>query len=145
MTATTFIDTNVLLYAASNAAADREKKTAARKILAEAAIGFSSQVLQEFYVAAVTKNRLEMTHQEAVNVLESLSGFPVWPITRELVLDATHTKQQYQLSYWDAAIMVAAMYLGCKTVYSEDLNDGQVYNGVRVVNPFRNILPIANL
>jgi predicted nucleic acid-binding protein len=40
------------------------------------------------------------------------------------------------LSYWDAAILVAAKQLGCHTVFSEDLNDGQTYDGVTVVNPF---------
>jgi predicted nucleic acid-binding protein len=136
MTATAFIDTNVLLYAASNAPADREKRAVARQILAEPEIGFSAQVLQEFYAAAVTKQRLEMTHEEAVAVLESLVAFPVWPVTRELVLEAVNAKQRHGISYWDAAILVAAKQLGCRTVYSEDLNDGQEYDGVRVVNPF---------
>ena len=37
----------------------------------------------------------------------------------------------------DAAIIAAARELGCQTVYSEDLNDGQTYDGVTVVNPFK--------
>jgi predicted nucleic acid-binding protein len=65
-------------------------------------------VLQEFYAAAVTKKRLQMTHNEAITVLESLTTFPVWPITRELVIEAIEAKQRFQLSYWDAAILVAA-------------------------------------
>jgi predicted nucleic acid-binding protein len=60
MTATALIDTNVLLYAASNADADREKRLIARQVLTEPEIGFSAQVLQEFYAAAVTKERLKM-------------------------------------------------------------------------------------
>jgi predicted nucleic acid-binding protein len=136
MTATSFIDTNVLLYAASNAAADREKRAVARRVLAEPEIGFSAQVLQEFYAAAVAKQRLEMTHEEALAVLDSLAAFPVWPVTRELVLEAVDAKQRFQVSYWDAAILVAAKQLGCRIVYSEDLNDGQEYDGVQVVNPF---------
>lgn len=46
-------------------------------------------------------------------------------------------RRKYQLSQWDATIIAAAAALGCKTVYSEDMNDGQVYEGVQVVNPFR--------
>jgi len=108
----------------------------ARRVLAEPEIAFSAQVLQEFYAAAVTKQRLEMTHDEALTVLNSLAAFPVWPVTRELVLEAIDAKQRFQVSYWDAAILVAAKQLGCRVVYSEDLNDGQQYDGVQVINPF---------
>jgi predicted nucleic acid-binding protein len=145
MTATTFIDTNVLLYAASNAAADQPKRAVARRALTEPEIGFSAQVLQEFYAAAVTKQRLEMTHDEAVAVIESLAAFPVWPVTRELVLDAIAAKQRFRISYWDAAILVAARQLGCRTVYSEDLNESQDYDGVRVVNPFASGTPATSV
>jgi len=138
MIATFFVDTNVLLYAASNAPEDQAKRTLARQVLSQPEIGFSAQVLQEFYSAAVAKQRLQMTHDEAVAVLQSLAAFPVYAVTRELVLDAIAIKQRFGLSYWDAAILVAAKQLGCHTVYSEDLNDGQDYDGVRVVNPFRN-------
>jgi hypothetical protein len=77
MTATAFVDTNVLLYAASNASADGAKRIIARQVLAQEGIGFSAQVLQEFYSAAVTKERLRMTHDDATAVLESLASFPV--------------------------------------------------------------------
>lgn len=136
MTAATFIDTNILLYAASNAPDDQVKRAFARQVLALPEIGFSAQVLQEFYSAAVTKQRLRMTHEEALHVLQSLAAFPVWPISRDLVLAAVEAKSRFQISYWDAAILVAAKQLGCDTVYSEDLNAGQSYDGVKVVNPF---------
>jgi predicted nucleic acid-binding protein len=45
--------------------------------------------------------------------------------------------QRYGISYWDAAIIAAAKTMGCRIVYSEDLNDGQTYDGVTVTNPFR--------
>ena len=136
MTATTFIDTNVLLYAASNAPADQAKRAVARRVLAESSIAFSAQVMQEFYSAAVTKQRLQMNHDEALAVLQSLAAFPVSSISRDLVLNAIDVKHRFGLSYWDAAILVAAKELGCTTLYSEDLSDGQDYDGVRVVNPF---------
>jgi len=49
---------------------------------------------------------------------------------------ALQIKNRYKLSYWDSAIIAAAVELGCQTVYSEDLNHGQSYAGVRVINPF---------
>jgi predicted nucleic acid-binding protein len=136
MTATSFIDTNILLYAASNAPADQAKRQIARGILSLPDIGFSAQVLQEFYAAAIAKQHLQMTHDEAFAVLQSLTAFPVWPISRELVLQAIEAKQRFDISYWDAAIVSAAKQLGCHTLYSEDLNDRQNYDGVTVVNPF---------
>jgi predicted nucleic acid-binding protein len=141
MTVTSFLDTNILIYAASNAAADQAKRQVARALLTRAGIGFSAQVLQEFYAVAVTRQRLQMTHDEAVSVLQSLAAFPVWPISRDLVLEAVAAKQRFGISYWDAAIVTAARQMGCQTVFSEDLNPGQVYDGVTVVNPFAGMTP----
>ena len=93
-------------------------------------------MLQEFYAAAVGKTRLQMTHDEAVAVLRSLAAFPAWPVSRELVLEAAEARQRFGISYWDAAIVTAARQMGCRTLYSEDLDAGQNYDGVTVVNPF---------
>jgi predicted nucleic acid-binding protein len=136
MIATSFIDTNILVYAASNSAADEAKRQIARGLLTAPGIGLSAQVLQEFYVVAVAKRRLQMTHDEATGVLRSLANYPVWPISRELVIEAIDARQRFGISYWDAAILTAARQMGCQTVYSEDLNAGQVYDDVTVVNPF---------
>jgi predicted nucleic acid-binding protein len=136
MTAKFFVDTNVLLYAGSNAPDDQVKRQVARGLLTNPEIGFSAQVLQEFYAVAVTKQRLKMTHGEALAVLQSLAAFPVWPVTRNLVLEAIDGKQRFGISYWDAAIIAAAKQMGSGTVYSEDLNAGQDYDGVTVINPF---------
>jgi predicted nucleic acid-binding protein len=142
MTATTFVDTNVLVYAASNSPADMPKRIIARQLLVQPGIGFSAQVLQEFYAVAVTKQRLGMTHDEALAVLNSLAAFPVCPISRDLVLAAIDAKQRFQLSYWDAAILTAAKQMGCQTVYSEDFDHERDFDGLKVINPFAPILPI---
>jgi predicted nucleic acid-binding protein len=131
-----FVDTNVLLYAASNAAEDQSKREAARAAPSGPDIGFSAQALREFYAVAVVKQRLQMTHDEALAALQSLAPFPVCPITREWVLAAVGLRQRYQISYWDAAILAAAKQMGCATVFSEDLNPRQEHDGVSVVNPF---------
>lgn len=136
MTAILFIDTNILLYAGSNATDDRAKKAIARQVLAQTGIAFSAQVMQEFYDAAVRKKRLDITPAAAEKVLQALQPFPVLPVNRELVLMAIRLKTKYHLSYWDAAILAAAKTLGCHTLYSEDFNPGQDYDGVKAVNPF---------
>jgi predicted nucleic acid-binding protein len=99
-------------------------------------LALSAQVLAEFYSVATSKTKLNLTQEEAVLLLEGLARFPVCPITRELVMDAIELRQRYNISYWDAAILVAAKRMNCDTVYSEDLNAGQLYDGVTVVNPF---------
>jgi len=60
----------------------------------------------------------------------------VLPITYELILTATAIRRRFQVSHWDSTIIAAAKELGCKTLYSEDLNHGQDFDGVTIINPF---------
>jgi predicted nucleic acid-binding protein len=136
MTAKFFVDTNVLVYAASNAVADQVRRDVALELLDQTDLALSAQVLAEFYSVATSKTKLNLTHDEAVVLLQSLARIPVCPITRELVMEAVELRQRCQISYWDAAIIAAAKQMGCSTVYSEDLNSGQNYDGVTVTNPF---------
>jgi predicted nucleic acid-binding protein len=137
MTAQSFADTNVYLYAASKAPVDAGKKKLAQQLLASQDIGLSAQVLQEFVAAAAAKKRLGISHDEAFAMVTGLLEFPIVPITPDLVLEALRIAAGYQISYWDGAIIAAAIRLKCDTIYSEDLNDGQNYGGVVVVNPFK--------
>lgn len=136
MTAKFFVDTNVLVYAASNAVADERRRELALELLDRSDLAPSAQVLAEFYSVATSKAKLNMTHDEAVVLLQSLVRIPVCPITRELVMEAVELRQRCKISYWDAAIIAAAKQLGCTAVYSEDLSAGQSYDGVVVINPF---------
>ena len=78
-----------------------------------------------------------LDHEHAVGLIETLLAFPVQELTTMLVLAALQTRERFAISYWDAAILEAARALGCEVVLSEDLSDGQDYDGVRVENPFR--------
>lgn len=133
-----FVDTDVLLYAVSRAPAEREKADAARSLLADRDLALSAQVLQEFYVQATRTSRTDaLSHDQAAGLVDSFTRFPVCDVTLGLVRSAIAARERLQLSYWDAAIIEAARLAGCDVVLSEDLNDGQDYDGVRVVNPFR--------
>ena len=136
MTVRCFADTNIFVYAASHAAEDRGKKRIARELLSGEDIGLSAQVLQEFYVVAITKERLGISPTEARRAVEAMSEFPVAAITAELVKSALSLAATHQLSYWDAAIVSAAQSLGCRTLYSEDLNHGQKFGRLKIENPF---------
>ena len=64
---------------------------------------------------------------------------PIQPISVEVFGTAAEIVDRYGISYWNAAILAAARLLGCDAVYSEDLNEGQSYDGVVVINPFRTL------
>ena len=135
MTTDAFIDTNVLLYAVSNSAKEIEKKWLARGLLERKNFGLSAQVLQEFYVNATGKLAQTLPEAETMEFIRWLEQFPVVPTDTALFHRAVETRNRYRVSYWDAAILAAAKTLGAATLYSEDLSHGQVYDGVRVVNP----------
>jgi len=133
-----FVDTNVLLYAVSTDPLEHVKAARAREVLAEQDIGLSAQVLQEFYVQATRPTREHaLTHRQAVDLVTSFGRFPIHSTTPEFVHAAMKTRERFDVSYWDAAIIEAARLLRCTELLSEDLNHGQDYGGVVVTNPFR--------
>ncbi len=132
-----FVDTNVLLYAISQDPSERDKAARAGEVLAGGDLALSVQVLQEFYVQATRAGRPDpLSHEQAAALVESFTRFVVVDVTIEIVLAAIAARERFQLSHWDAAILEAARAIGCDVLLSED-NDGQDYDGVRVVNPFR--------
>lgn len=137
MNAEVMLDTNIVVYAASTLPQDAAKQARALDLIDTASLGLSAQVLQEFYVTATRKMRPPLPHSAALDWIETLSSFPCVPTDAALVLEAADRSALHQISYWDAAIIVAAERLGATTLYSEDLNDGQRYGSVTVVNPFR--------
>jgi predicted nucleic acid-binding protein len=132
-----FVDTNVLLYAASTSRKERKKAERARALLDADDLALSVQVLQELYVQSTRPTRVErLTHEQASLLIEALLRFPVQETTVALMKAALATKERFGISYWDATILEAARALGCSVVLSEDLNDGQRYGDVTVENPF---------
>ena len=137
MTAMRFLDTNILLYKVSQDPAEAERQAIAAEILEADDPYLSVQVLQEFYVQATRPNRADrLLHEEACGLIESWKRYPIVDISTLLFDAALQAKERWQLSYWDAAILEAARLANCETLLSEDLNHGQSYEGVRVVNPF---------
>jgi predicted nucleic acid-binding protein len=132
-----FVDTNILLYAISRDREEQSKAERALEILASRDLALSVQVLQEFYVQATRESRPDpLTHDQARKLVESFMRFPVADVTPQIAFAAIASHDRYRISYWDAAILEAARALGCDTVFSEDLSDGQDYAGVLVRNPF---------
>jgi predicted nucleic acid-binding protein len=136
-TAMRFVDTNILIYAVGLQPGPLEKKAIARGILTHPDIALSVQVLQEFYVQATSARRADaLSHEVAVRLIENWQRFRVQDNTTAVLQSALKLKERFQTSYWDAAILAAAKAARCRQLLSEDLNHGQDYDGVVVVNPF---------
>lgn len=132
-----FIDTNVLLYSIDDDPANVAKRQRAQQLLLTEKWGWSVQVASEFFVNATSAKRpFKLVPTAAVALVETWLAFPTLDVTPALFRSAVDIQQRFQLSYWDAAILAAAKQMGCATVYSEDMNAGQNYDGVTVVNPF---------
>ena len=139
MTAMRFVDTNVALYAVSARPIEAAKRQISLDLLSESSgsLAISIQVLGEFYSQVTRSSRTDaLSHEEAVEVVEDLKRLHVQHLTVETVEMALSYRQTYRLNYWDCLIIAAAKQSGCEAVFSEDMNAGQDYDGMRVINPF---------
>jgi predicted nucleic acid-binding protein len=100
-----FVDTNVLLYAASSAPAEAAKCAEARRVLSGGAFAFSVQVAQEFFVNATCKLRPALSSSDALAFLKGINPATVVALDYVLFEEATKIQQRFQISYWDAAIV----------------------------------------
>jgi predicted nucleic acid-binding protein len=132
-----FLDTNIILYAASQSALDTQKQGVAFDLLTTSNFGTSAQVLQEFYSVATRKWAKPMAHDDALDWLENFENVPCVPIDISLVHQGAETAHRHKVSYWDGAIIAAAERLGAQILYTEDLNHGQKYGSVTAINPFK--------
>ena len=136
MTAKCFVDTNILLYSVDERSV--EKHEAARRILAadlrEYPRAVSTQVLLEFYSAATRK--LKIPADRARNLAALWSDFEVVSLGTDDVLGAMDCSIVNGISIWDALIVTAARKANCERLWTEDLNHGQIIQGVRIENPF---------
>ena len=131
-----FFDTNVLLYGFD--ATNAEKRIRAQAWL-EAAWAArraraSWQVIHEFYQNATGK--LKQPTDRVRNAVESYLEWPLEPSGPVLLRRAWHWCDTAQVHFWDAMIVAAAEQSGARLLVSEDLQDGQSFGSVTVVNPF---------
>jgi predicted nucleic acid-binding protein len=109
----------------------------ARKIIRAGDFGVSAQVIQEFYVTATKKLKRPLSIASAARFVEQLLRAEFVGLDASLIKLGIAHSRHYEISYWDGAIIAAAEALGATTLYSEDLNHGQSYGPVRVLNPFQ--------
>jgi predicted nucleic acid-binding protein len=133
-----FLDTNILVYAYDLSAGG--KHLSARKIvmdLWETGTGvISTQVLQEFFVTVTRKIAKPISPLKAQMIVADLLKWKVVVITGDVILDAIAIQAKNKFTFSDSMIVAAATTENCETLYSEDLPDGQLLDGVRIKNPF---------
>jgi len=133
-----FFDTNVLVYAAVRQ--DERKSATAQELIRHALEVnhdgvISVQVVTEF--ANVMLNRFKMSAKAVDEWVSQFYPLLATEVTMDAVRNAMCIKEEYGIQYYDALIIATAEKLGCTEIVSEDLNDGQLYHGMAVVNPFK--------
>lgn len=131
-----FVDTNVLVYLFDSDAP--EKQARARDLVREERdrLVVSVQVLGEFYVTVTRKLAAPLSVEAAARAVDALCELQVQVLHPGLVRSAVRRSQSSRLSYWDALIVETALNARADVLFTEDLQDGQAIDGLRIINPF---------
>ncbi|MDY6822465.1 MAG: PIN domain-containing protein [Thermodesulfobacteriota bacterium] len=130
-----FIDTNLLVYCLDQHDPVKQKK--ARQLLKQAALDvdgvISTQVLQEFYVTATRKLKVDALQAKAM--VHAFNNMETVLVTPDIIHNAIDCSILHRISFWDALVVSAAQSASCEILWTEDLNAGQVIQGVKIENP----------
>lgn len=133
-----FLDTNVLVYAAIGAT-DGTKSMKAIEIVRTTPFAISAQVMAEFVYTVRRKSQPRIRESDLEMWLDRLERRVAAPVDAPLVRRGVAISRRHRISYYDGAIVAAAERLGCETLYTENMSDGQLYGPVRVEDPFRGL------
>jgi predicted nucleic acid-binding protein len=139
MTDKVFFDTNIFVYAYTSNEEHKHNKVLDLFVKSKSTnlrSCISSQVLNEFYAVETIKYKLE--HSEVIGYVKAMSNnFYVFAVTKDTSLYALSLKEKYHYSWWDSLVLASALENGCQTVYSEDMQHGQIIeNSLKIINPF---------
>jgi len=94
-------------------------------------------VLQEYYVVVTSKLDPGLSADQARQEVRLLQAWQPVAVDLDLLEKAWSVQDRHRLSFWDALIVAAALQCGARHLLTEDLQDGQLFEELRVVNPFR--------
>ena len=138
MTSKIFFDSNILLYAVDTR--DPEKQATARGIIRLASQQkngvISTQVLQEYAAVDIKKFRRDPLIVKQL-FRDWQRSFEVILIRPDIVEDAIEVSAIYKFSFWDSLIISSALLARCSVLMTEDLHHGQVIQGLKIINPFK--------
>ena len=132
-----FIDSNILIYAQDVDAGDRHEQAKAliRDLWKSRQLpAISVQVLQETHVNLIRKG---VAIEESARRVSRYLSWRVVENTKDLFCRSLELQQSHRLSFWDAMIVAAAQRSQALELWTEDLNPGQSFDGLTVVNPLR--------
>ncbi|MFO7553573.1 MAG: PIN domain-containing protein [Desulfobacterales bacterium] len=140
-----FIDTNILIYAHDmDAGLKHDVAQSILEKLWEDETGIiSTQVIQEFYVNVTRKIPKPITPVQARDIILNYFSWQMEAIEPYTILSASEIEEKYVLSFWDSLIIATASQSEAKKILTEDLNHGQVIEGVLVENPFLQQIPAS--
>lgn len=131
-----FFDTNVLVYCTDTSDPKRQKQ--ARELVAQSSESgdgvISTQVLIELFNVVTRKQK--MLPAAARDLVLAYANWPLIHSDLALVCSALEKAVRHHLSIFDAMVVEAALRADAKTLYSEDMQHGQRYGSLTVVNPF---------
>ena len=135
----TFVDTNILIYGHDRDTGSKHEVAVARlQDLWEKGTGvLSTQVLQEFYLNVTRKILHPLSPPQARGIFVNYLAWEIELNKPDTILLASEIEERYKLSFWDALIMAAASHAGVSRILTEDLNQGQVIEGILIENPFK--------
>lgn len=138
MTARVFVDTNVLVYARDRTEEEKQRRALewVASLWQERSGRLSWQVLQEYYVTVTRKLDPARDRGDARDDIASLATWRPVPIGLPAIDAAWSIEDRFGLSWWDALIVAAAQVARCDYLLTEDLQEGQDFEGVKVISPF---------
>ncbi len=138
MTHLVFVDSNVLIYARDRGTPSKQARAVEwlAHLWREGLGRTSTQVLSEFYVNVTRKIANPVTPDEAWQEVNAFFAWRPLPIDPALLARAREIERRWRLSWWDSMIVAAAQLQSCSILLTEDLQDGAVFDGVTVRNPF---------
>lgn len=134
-----FLDTNILVYAHDSGYLSQKnisESLIVKGIMDEVAV-ISTQVLSEFFVTITRKVEKPLAVKAAKKEIKLLGSMEIVELDMEMILLAIDLHIKNKISYWDSLIIISAQQSGCSCIYSEDLSDGQIFNNIKVINPYK--------
>lgn len=130
-----FVDTNIWIYAHLRKPNEPRHALALDLVSALNDGVVSPQVMAEYYNVMLRSGQTDRWIQENLDTI--LSYVRLQPLTEAVVRNAWRIRNRYGFSIWDSQVVAAALESGCDTLYTEDMQSGQVIEGLTVINPLR--------
>ncbi|MBI4410341.1 MAG: PIN domain-containing protein [Gemmatimonadetes bacterium] len=138
MNGTVFVDTNVLVYVRDETEPEKQRRAAEwMAALWDRRLGrLSVQVLQEYYVTLTQKLDPPRRAEEVREDVVALSAWRPAALDVALMERAWALQDRFGFSWWDSLIVAGGLEVGCRYLLTEDLQDGQVVDGLTIISPF---------